>query len=69
VPAATDRAIVSKLNRDFNDILQRSDIKERFTALGLEIDGGSPDYFSSVINADIERLSQLVKAANIRTTP
>jgi tripartite-type tricarboxylate transporter receptor subunit TctC len=69
VPAATDRAIVSKLNRDFNDILQRSDIKERFTALGLEIDGGSPDYFSSVINADIERLSQLVKATNIRTTP
>jgi tripartite-type tricarboxylate transporter receptor subunit TctC len=69
VPAATDRAIVSKLNRDFNDILQRSDIKERFTALGLEIDGGSPEYFSSVIDADIDRLSQLVKTTNIRTTP
>ncbi len=69
VPAATHHSIVSKLNLAFNDILQRPDIKERFTALGLEIDGGSPEYFSSVINADIERLSQLVKVTNIRTTP
>ena len=69
VPAATSRSIISKLNLDFNDILQRADIKERFTVLGLETDGGSPEYFSSVIDSDIERLSQLVKAVNIRTTP
>ena len=69
VPAATLPSIISKLNLDFNEILQRVDIKERFTALGLEIDGGSPEYFSSVIDADIERLSQLVETANIRTAP
>jgi tripartite-type tricarboxylate transporter receptor subunit TctC len=69
VPAATPDSIVHKLNRDFNHILQASDIKERFTALGLEIDGGSPEDFSAMINADIERLRQLVKTENIRTSP
>ncbi len=69
VPAATPDSIVHKLNRDFNHILQASDIKERFTALGLEIDGGSPEDFSAMINADIERLRQLVKTENIKTSP
>ncbi len=68
-PVATPHSIVNKLNLDFNEILKRTDIKQRFTALGLEIDGGSPEYFSSVINTDIERLSQLVKVTNIRTAP
>ena len=68
-PVATPQSIVNKLNLDFNELLQRADIKERFRTLGLEIDGGSPEYFSSVIEADIERLSQLVNIANIRTTP
>ena len=69
VPAATPNPIVQKLNRDFNHILQGSDIKERFTALGLEIEGGSPESFSDMINADIERLRQLVKAENIGVSP
>ncbi|MEI8401418.1 MAG: tripartite tricarboxylate transporter substrate binding protein [Alcaligenaceae bacterium] len=68
VPAATPHSIISKLNFDFNDILQRTDTTERFTSLGLEIAGGSSEHFSNLINADIERLSQLVKAANIRTS-
>ena len=69
VPAATPHSVLSKLNLDLNDILQRADTKERFTALGLESEGGSPEHFSAMIGADIERLSQLVKTANIRTTP
>ena len=69
VPAATPQAIVNKLNVDFNDILRGSDMKERFTALGLEVEGGSPEEFSNTINADIERLTQLVKTIKIEARP
>lgn len=69
VPGATPQAIVNKLNVDFNDILRGSDMKERFTALGLEVEGGSPEEFSNTINADIERLTQLVKTIKIEARP
>jgi len=69
VPAATPLSVVSKLNLDFNNILKGSEIKERFTALGLEIEGGSPEDFSAMINTDIERLRELVKTQNIGASP
>jgi tripartite-type tricarboxylate transporter receptor subunit TctC len=67
VPAATPTAIVTKLNQDLNDVLHMQDIKERFTALGLETEGGSSEKFTQLIQADIKRLRQLVKTANIKT--
>ena len=67
VPAATPPNIVIKLNHDLQDILQMQDIKERFIALGLETEGGSPEKFTQLIQADIKRLRQLVKTANIKT--
>ena len=66
-PAATPTTIVSKLNQDLNDVLHMQDIKERFTALGLETEGGGSEKFTQLIQADIKRLRQLVKTANIKT--
>jgi tripartite-type tricarboxylate transporter receptor subunit TctC len=67
VPAATPATIIIKLNHDLQDILQMQDIKERFIALGLETEGGSSEKFTQLIQADIKRLRQLAKTANIKT--
>lgn len=66
-PASTPRAVVFKLNRDVQQLLQAPDVRERFAALGLEPQGGSPEHFGAVIKEDIERWSKVVKAANVRS--
>jgi tripartite-type tricarboxylate transporter receptor subunit TctC len=65
VPARTPRPVVLKLNRDLQQLLQLPDVKERFAALGLDPQGGSPERFATVIREDIERWSKVIKAANI----
>jgi len=67
VPAGTPRSIALKLNRDLQQALQSPEVRERFAALGIEPEGGSPERFAAVINEDIERWRKVVKAANVHT--
>ncbi len=66
VPVGTPREIVLKINRALQQALQLPDIQSRFTALGLETEGGSPERFSAEIKQDTARLRELIKTANIR---
>jgi tripartite-type tricarboxylate transporter receptor subunit TctC len=66
-PAGTPRTVVMKINQDLNDVIRSPDIQAKFKSLGLDVDGGSPEYFSQEIARDIERLSQLIKKSNIET--
>jgi tripartite-type tricarboxylate transporter receptor subunit TctC len=66
VPAATPRPVVLALNRDFNRALQAPDVRERFAALGLEAQGGTPERFAAFLREDTERWSKVVKAASVR---
>lgn len=65
VPARTPRPIVLKLNRDLQELLRLANVKERFAALGLDPQGGSPERFAAIIREDIERWSKVVKAAGV----
>jgi len=66
VPAATPKPVVAKLNRDLQQALQVGSVKERFTALGLESQGGTPERFAAFLREDTERWSKVIKAGNIR---
>ena len=46
-------------------ILQRPDVRSRFSAEGIEALGGTPEEFGAYIKAEIERWSRVVKAAGI----
>ena len=59
--------MVLKLNRDLNQTVQHAEMKERFAALGLEPQGGSPERFAAVMKEYIERWRKVVKAANVRS--
>lgn len=65
-PAGTPREIIVKLNAEFAKILAAPDIKERFTGLGMEAVGGTPESFAAFLRAETEKWAKVVKAANIK---
>ncbi len=60
-PAKTPRAIIDKLNAECNRILLMPDVKRRLDELGLEVQGGSPEQFSTFVRKESERLQKLIK--------
>lgn len=65
-PAGTPRDIVTKLHAEAVKALDAPDVRERYTASGLEALGSTPDQFTAVIREDTARWAKVVRAANIR---
>jgi tripartite-type tricarboxylate transporter receptor subunit TctC len=65
-PAGTPRPLIDKINGELNRALAVPQVKEKLAAQGLDVVGGTPEEFRRVINADYEKWSRVVKAANIK---
>ena len=65
-PAGTPRAVVQRLNAEFNRVLKLPHIKEKLGAQGIDVAGGTPEAFADRIRADYTAITRVVKAANIR---
>lgn len=65
-PTATPAAVVERLNAEFAKALTDPDVRQRLTKLGANIVANSPKEFASVIAADTERLSKVVKDSGAR---
>lgn len=65
-PARTPRAVVERLNRELNAVLQMPEIREIARADGSVITGGTPEEFHAILKADLARYGKLVKAAGIK---
>ncbi|HTD91458.1 MAG TPA: tripartite tricarboxylate transporter substrate-binding protein, partial [Burkholderiales bacterium] len=65
-PAKTPAAIIDKLNHEINAVISRTDVREKFLGVGMELIGGTPAYFYQVIKAETERMRKVIKAANLR---
>ncbi|MND04282.1 Tripartite tricarboxylate transporter family receptor [compost metagenome] len=59
------RAIVDKVNRELNRVLQLPDVTSRFAQLGLDIEGGTPSHFSAFIQGEAKKLSALVRSGAV----
>ena len=66
MPANTPVALVSRVNADVAKVLQMPDIRDRFTALGGEIIGGTPDEFAAYIKKEIPKWTKVVKDSGAR---
>jgi len=64
-PAKTPRAIVEKLNREVNKILNMPEVRQRLDQLGLVIGGGTPEEFADFIKTESQRLTKLINAGAI----
>jgi len=65
-PRATPVPILDRLNQEVNAIVRMPDVIERLKTLGSEPVGGSREDFTRLIEEEHERLSVLIREANIR---
>jgi tripartite-type tricarboxylate transporter receptor subunit TctC len=65
VPAGTPRAVVDRLNKDFNSILAAAEMRQKLTEQGAETMGGAPEAFAQHIRAEREKWSRLIREKNI----
>ncbi len=65
VPAGTPDQIVNRLNAEINGILRSSDVIERFSAIGLDPAGGTPQEFARFIQSETVKWEKVIREAKI----
>ena len=65
-PAGTPAEIVSRLNAEVNRIVAMPDVKERLSGIGAEPVGGTPQQFGELIQKDIVKFAEVIKATGAR---
>ena len=65
-PAGAPRARLRKVNADINSVLVSPALAQRFTTLGLEAAGTTPEEFAAILKSEIAKWRKVVKEANIR---
>jgi tripartite-type tricarboxylate transporter receptor subunit TctC len=66
IPPATPRAIVERVNRELNAVLENRGVRERFANSGLKITGGSPEDFAAVLRRDYDKYGGALRAAGVK---
>jgi tripartite-type tricarboxylate transporter receptor subunit TctC len=65
-PAKMPRNVVDTLNREINRALQIPEVRQRLTALGTEIAGGTPEALGEVVAREVEKWSRVVRDRNLK---
>jgi tripartite-type tricarboxylate transporter receptor subunit TctC len=68
-PANMPKEIVAQLNAAVHQTVKNPTVRARFTELSFETADNTPAQFSVLIQDEIRRVGQVVKAANIRIDP
>ena len=68
-PAGTPPEAVAKLSQALNAALAQPEIKEKFTAAGLDTVSSTPAEFGAFIRAEIVKWGRVAKEANIKIDP
>ena len=66
VPKGTPAAIIAKLNDAVNRALKEPDMKEKITAQGNEVAGGTAEEFAALIASESEKWGRVVREAKIK---
>ena len=66
VPAGTSAAIIERLNREINSVLQLADVRERISGLGADVKGGTSAELGEFIRKELRLWEKVVRQANLR---
>ena len=66
VPAATPKAIAGKLNMELLRIIALPDVKEKMFSLGMDVAGGTPEEFGTLVKSDIAKWAKVIRDAGIK---
>jgi tripartite-type tricarboxylate transporter receptor subunit TctC len=65
-PAGTPPAIVARLNREINELLNKDSVKSALAAQGLDVEPGPPEALADRIRADIDKWRKVIVQAGIK---
>ena len=65
-PAGMAGDIARKLSADINTVVQQTDTRARFAALGVDPIGSTPEQLAAVMQADLEKWTRVIRAAGIK---
>jgi tripartite-type tricarboxylate transporter receptor subunit TctC len=65
-PGATPRAIVNRLAQETARAINESDIKERFSQIGIEPGGGSPEQAAKFLEGEIAKWANVITTAGVK---
>jgi tripartite-type tricarboxylate transporter receptor subunit TctC len=66
-PAATPTEIVTRISTEIQKGFKTPQMRERFSAMGADPVGGSPDQFAAFLKVEMAKWAKLVKAAGIKS--
>lgn len=66
VPAATPKAIITKVHAELVKVLALPDVKERMFSLGMEVAGSTPEELAALVKADIKKWGKVIKESGVR---
>ena len=69
MPSGTPPEIVQKFSRDAARFVRSAELSERFTALGAEPVGSSPEEFTAFIKTESAKWSRVIREAGIALNP
>ena len=65
-PAGTPAALVTRINQDIVQVLNRPEVKDRFLNSGSEVVASSPAQLASTMKSDMLAMGKLIRQAGIR---
>jgi tripartite-type tricarboxylate transporter receptor subunit TctC len=65
-PARTDTAVVRRINRDVNELLQDKDLIDFLATQGAEPFATSPEEFLAILKSDVDKWAKVIKAADVK---
>ena len=65
-PAGTPREIIQRLAGEIAKVVKQPDVVQRFTTLGIDPVGSTPEAYASINKADYEKYAKIVKATGAK---
>lgn len=66
-PARTPREVILKLNAAANKVLHMPAVRKRFTDIGGDVLGGTPEDYARILQAELDKWGTVIRTAGIRS--
>jgi tripartite-type tricarboxylate transporter receptor subunit TctC len=66
-PANTPKWIIDKVNKDFIEVMQMPDVRERLDGIGIAVDTSTPEEFDAFFKSEYRRWTDLITNAGIQS--
>ena len=66
VKSGTPAVTIARLNQAVNDVLKTDAVREALAKLGVDVGGGAPEQFGTLLSAETARWTRVINRAGIK---